>query len=434
MLLNLRLAQEEASPQASDLAAGIARLEALIHITGPDLTDPIKYLIHDLQLGTSTTLWVPTGSSRTFEVWIYEIPSTPPSLDTFPATLLVTVTPPALRTVDLAGDEVSVTIQVAPAPDLASVGTFNNDGYLEIQGGSGPQLIPGSCGIVTQVTFVDPAFDNLALGPVPVHVGIAPSFLDGEYLITGVPLARYFQLLVQQPWAGWSGKSEKVLISNDASPNPINVLLDGYQPLGLNPPADYVADGLPLRTVSFRVTGGSGTYNFFSELAMGLASISSAGLYSVTGTAYADTIDTVTVTDVCFESDSATAEVFWFLAPTLLDSASYGPPVSPPWGSELGGESIWLNGMGFDSTTQVFFGDIPASISFFSYNQLLAISPPHPLGVVDVRVFNPRSNPLLPDFAGFDFTLSNGFEYDGGAANKFEAPFVGDPSRYQYTP
>ncbi|OGP58683.1 MAG: hypothetical protein A2V67_16740 [Deltaproteobacteria bacterium RBG_13_61_14] len=435
VMINLSLAQDQARPLASEQSAGIARLEVLIHITGPGLTDPIKYLIHDLQLGTSITLWVPTGSSRTFEVWIYQIPATAPAPDTFPATLLVTVTPPALRTVDLIGDEVSVTIQVAPAPDLASVGTYNNNGYLEIIGGSSPQLIPGSCGIVTQVTFIDPAFDNLALGPVPVHVGLAPNYLDGEYLITGVPLGRYFQLLVQQTWAGWSGKSEKVLISNDANPNPINVLLQGYQALGLSPANDYVADGLPLRTVSFQVTGGSGTYNFFSDLAMmGLASISPYGLYSVTGTVYADTVDTVTVTDDCFEGDSATAEVFWYLAPVLMPSES--PAISPTSGSELGGDYVYLYGMGFDATTQVFFGGILApTINFYDYYSMDAITPPHSPGVVDVRVFNPRSNSLLPDFAGFDFTMSNGFQYyAGGPANKFEAPFVGDPSRYQYTP
>ena len=432
VILDLSLAQEEASPQASDLGAGIARLETLIHITGPDLTDPIKYLIHDLQLQTSYTLWIPTGPARTFEVWIYEIPSTPPLFDTFPATLLVTITPPALRTVDLIGDEVSLELQVDLAPDLALVGTYNADGYLQFVGSEGPQLIPGYCGLVTEVTFVDPAFDYLRLGPVPVNVGLA----DGEYLITDVPLGRYYQLIVEQPSAGWTGRSEKVLISNDASPNPINVLLEGYHSLEINPAADYVADGLPLPTVSLQVTGGSGTYNSFSsDLTPALASISPAGLYSVTGTVYADTIDTVTVTDACF-GDYATAEVFWFLAPMLLDSATYGPQVSPASGSELGGEFIGLNGMGFDSTTQVFFGNKSSpSVNFLSYNQLEVITPPHPPGFVDVRVVNPRSNPLLRDFAGFDFTLSNGFEYfAGGPANKFEAPFVGDPSRYQYTP
>jgi hypothetical protein len=102
----------------------------------------------------------------------------------------------------------------------------------------------------------------------------------------------------------------------------------------------------------------------------------------------------------------------------------------------LGGEFIWLSGMGFDSATQVFFDDTLApSINFWGYNQLEVTTPPHLPGVVSVRVFNPRSNPLFPEFTGFDFTLSNGFQYyAGGPANKFEAPFVGDPSRYQYTP
>jgi len=441
VVLDLRQAADQSAalpgPLLSSPAASGERLVGLLKITAPDLTEPVRFLLPDLQLGSVQTIWAPSGPARTFELLIYDILPGATTADTFPATLLITLTPRDLRTLDLIGEQVALELVMAANTSLAQVGTYNSDGYIEINRSGAPELLPGNCGIVANATMIDPEFNSLRLGPFPLNIGLNP----GEYLISQVPAGRSFKLALENPFAGWSGESDETLVSDTLNPNPINVLLPGFQLLAISPANGLVGDGLVGETVQFQPSGGFGVYSFQSRLDQmsggSIASISNTGLYAVTGsTLGGDTLDTVTMNDACSTDDLVTAQVYWYMVPMMLDSGTYGPAVSPSSGYINGGDYVYINGQGFDANTQVFFGGNPASLYTFSYNQLYVITPrgATPDAYVDVRAFNPRSNPLFPGFVGFDSILVNAFSYySGGCA--FAAPMLpGSPDRFIYSP
>lgn len=458
VLLDLRQGQAQSAldaAAASGQGAGVL-LVGLLEITGPGLRQPVRFLFPDLQFDAPQTILVPSGSSRTFELWVYEIPSTPGQPNTFPATLLVTLTPPELRTVDLTGDDVSLELVLGPDPDLGGIGTYNGDGYIEMDRAGAPEPVPGNCRIVLEATLIDPAFDDLALGPFPLSIGLDPTFLDGEYLISDVPVSRDFKLQLGNPWMGWSGESATTLVGSTTNPNPIDVVLSGIQPLSIGLPNSYVGDGLIGDAVDLLPSGGYGSFDFSSNFsALGVASIApNTGIYTVIGTLGQDSVDDVVVSDRCSPTDQLHATVYWYMVP-LLNTVGGGelslspqdiirsnggpiPGVQPSSGSTTGGNSLWLYGQGFDANTQAFFNTTPlSSLTFVSYSELNAITPAWPSAQnVDVRVFNPRSNALFPDFKGFDSLYPNAFQYiSGGGGNAFVLPpLPGSPDRFKYSP
>jgi hypothetical protein len=443
VVLDLRQAVDQSAglsePLVSNQAASGVRMMGMLKITASDLTEPVIFFLPDLQMGSVQQLWVPSGPRRTFELWIYEIPPTSVTPDTFPATLFVTLTPRELRTLDLTGEEVNLQLVMGAESNLAQVGTYNNDGYIEMDRASRVERVPGNCRIILSATLIDPEFNSLRLGPFPLHVGLDPNFLDGEYLISEVPAGREFKLALENPFVGWSGESDQTLVSSTLNPNPINVLLSGLLPLTLTPANGMVGNGLVGDTVKFQAAGGYGSYNFttalenYSEGAD--VSISDTGLYRTEGIIGGDTVDAVTVSDTCSPTDQATAQVYWFTAPILLGGFSV-PAISPASGYYTGGDSISINGQGFDTTTQVFFGSNQATTTtLLGFYQMQAVNPAgNQDSYVDVRVFNPRSNPLFPDFVGFDSTMVNAFYYFGGGC-AFEAPILpGSKDRFKYSP
>jgi hypothetical protein len=446
VVLDLRSAAEQSAAitglSASGLIADSTRLVGLLQITAADLPQPVQYLFPDLHMGSVQQILVPSGTGRTFELWIYEIPAPPVLPNTFPATLLVTLTPRELRTLDLAGEVVTLELVMTEDPFLGSIGSYNGDGYIQMDRAGTPEPVPGACGVVVEATLIDSAFNGLELGPFPLNIGLDPTFLDGEYLITQVPTGRSFKLKIGNPGAGWNGESDQTLVSSTVNPNPINVVLTGLQPLALATTNALVGDGMIGESVRLQPSGGYGAYNFTSLLygmsVGGIVSISSWGLYTVTGTFGEDTVDTVTMSDACSPNLSTVkAQVYWYMVPLLYtgggavslkvgspskgissSDAASGPisGVQPPYGGVAGGDSIWLYGQGFDNNTQVFFNATQiSSVTFESYGALNVITPSWPSEqYVDVRVFNPRSNALFPDFKGFDSIYPGAFQYTAG--------------------
>jgi len=77
--------------------------------------------------------------------------------------------------------------------------------------------------------------------------------------------------------------------------------------------------------------------------------------------------------------------------------------ITPAVGPIAGGTSVTISGTGFATGDQVIFGGIPAtSITVTSSSQLIAITPPHVAGTVDVELTNG---------AGQKSSLSQGFTY-----------------------
>jgi glucose/arabinose dehydrogenase len=75
--------------------------------------------------------------------------------------------------------------------------------------------------------------------------------------------------------------------------------------------------------------------------------------------------------------------------------------IAPQEGFERGSETVTITGAGFVSGAQVLFGNTPAlAVRVVSPTELLAVTPPHPAGAVDVTVTNPGVPPdVVP--AGF---------------------------------
>ncbi len=63
--------------------------------------------------------------------------------------------------------------------------------------------------------------------------------------------------------------------------------------------------------------------------------------------------------------------------------------VSPGAGPTSGGTSVEITGSGFTALSNVYFGTEPAaSVTVGSFTEIVAVSPPGPVGTVDVRVTN----------------------------------------------
>ena len=107
----------------------------------------------------------------------------------------------------------------------------------------------------------------------------------------------------------------------------------------------------------------------------------------------------VTVTNPDGQSRSLNHAFLYFAmapAPSIVS-------LSPTAGSVFGGTSITINGANFVSGATVTFGSLSATnVVFVSANQLTALTPPNPVGSVDVVVTNPDAQ---------NGTLSNGYIY-----------------------
>lgn len=69
--------------------------------------------------------------------------------------------------------------------------------------------------------------------------------------------------------------------------------------------------------------------------------------------------------------------------------------IAPAAGSTRGGERVQITGTNFTSRTIVRFGILPAVVTVQSSTALVAVTPPHSPGLVDVTVANPGATPAV---------------------------------------
>lgn len=115
----------------------------------------------------------------------------------------------------------------------------------------------------------------------------------------------------------------------------------------------------------------------------------------VMGTTPAHAVGTVDVV-VTTPGGSATAkDAFTYQAAPVVTG------VAPPTGSYLGGQDVTITGTGLSDATDVTFGGVASPTVFWVGDSLVARTPPHAAGVVDVAVTGP----------GGTGTLANAFTY-----------------------
>jgi len=69
--------------------------------------------------------------------------------------------------------------------------------------------------------------------------------------------------------------------------------------------------------------------------------------------------------------------------------------IAPASGSTRGGERVRITGTNFTGRTLVRFGELAAAVTVQGSTALVAVSPSHPAGLVDVTVSNPGSTPAV---------------------------------------
>ncbi len=107
---------------------------------------------------------------------------------------------------------------------------------------------------------------------------------------------------------------------------------------------------------------------------------------------------TVTVSVTTQGGTSADTEAdnyTYFVGPTITS-------VSPAIGSVNGGTMVLITGTNLANIATVTFGGVPATYMVSGPNQITAQSPPHPAGVVDIRVTTPGG--ANPNTEADDFT------------------------------
>lgn len=108
-------------------------------------------------------------------------------------------------------------------------------------------------------------------------------------------------------------------------------------------------------------------------------------------------------------------QLFAFLAVFALSacggSKNTPPPVitiasvSPARGAHTGNERVFITGANFGTGATVVFGGADATVLSVAPTQIIAVTPAHPLGTVDVVVKNP-DNKSATLAGGFTFTLT----------------------------
>jgi hypothetical protein len=170
--------------------------------------------------------------------------------------------------------------------------------------------------------------------------------------------------------------------------------LPAPQPTSVSPASGRAAGGY---TVTITGTGfvANATVTFGGTAATNVAFASAT---TITATVPAHDAGAVAVVVTNPDGQSGTlANGFTYVAPPTVTS------ISPASGGIGGGEDITITGTGFVEGTTVRFGSDPAiETGFFSATVIIATTPAHAAGAVDVTVTNPD---------GQFVTVSNGFTY-----------------------
>jgi hypothetical protein len=148
---------------------------------------------------------------------------------------------------------------------------------------------------------------------------------------------------------------------------------------------------------------------------------STSGTLVVSTPAHAAGPQSVTVTNPDGQS-AVLAGAFSFVAPPATPAPLLSG-LSPASGPGVGGTVVTLAGTGFVSPVSVRFGGTAATVSAQTANSIVAVAPPHAIGLVDVVVTNPDSQSSTR-VAAFDYvfpadpppTLSSAAPAQGAAA------------------
>ena len=200
---------------------------------------------------------------------------------------------------------------------------------------------------------------------------------------------------------GAVGPADVVVTTDGGSTDPLayTYLADGSDAVvtGLDPDFGPTSGGTAVTITGSGFTGATGV-TFDGVAGSGFA-VNPAGteITVVTPPGAAGPADVV----ITFPAGTADAGIFTYVPPTI-DS------VVPDSGPNTGGTTVTITGSGFTGATDVTFGGVPGTdlVVDPSGTSLTVVTPPGPVGTVDVVVVLPGDDAVAPD----------GFTYSGGPA------------------
>ncbi|MDG4769108.1 IPT/TIG domain-containing protein [Solwaraspora sp. WMMD792] len=200
---------------------------------------------------------------------------------------------------------------------------------------------------------------------------------------------------------GAVGPADVVVTTDGGSTDPLayTYLADGSDAVvtGLDPDFGPTSGGTTVTITGSGFTGATGV-TFDGVAGSGFA-VNPAGteITVVTPPGAAGPADVV----ITFPAGTADAGIFTYVPPTI-DS------VVPDSGPNTGGTTVTITGSGFTGATDVTFGGVPGTdlVVDPSGTSLTVVTPPGPVGPVDVVVVLPGDDAVAPD----------GFTYSGGPA------------------
>jgi len=170
---------------------------------------------------------------------------------------------------------------------------------------------------------------------------------------------------------------------------------------GLSPASGPTTGGTTVAITGTDFQQGA-TVVFGNVPAAKINSVTSTSIEAVTPVHDAGNVD-VTVTNPDTRSDTLlVAFTFAGSPPPIGGPAPTISSVLPNSGPVIGGTVVTITGTDFQSGATVTFGQTPAAVVFSSATQLLATTPAHAQGIVDVIVRNPDTQSA---------TVSGGFTY-----------------------
>jgi len=398
------LNSSKAQRSAQTLTTGEILYHLIVRVTAPDLAKPIIFTKPKYEPGTDFEILLPNGKKRTFDVLMYEeYKPAPPS--EFPATLWIPSISPLERTFDLVGKPLVLEMALTQTLNLADIGTDTNanKGFIWME--TSPQnYIPiPECGNFVELFFQDLEMPEVWMGPVVYTL----SGTTGSYNISWVPVGRPYKIIAKNKALGWDGGSNIFLLDGSTSFYPVDIYLSGFKPLspeGVAPDNLLVKDGDTQGQYPFSITSGWGAYdvtNLYSTSATINPEMPFTYYYQPVFPFGADIVDSIIITDMCYGS-SVRVNAYVYLAPDISDVY---PPVISTWASTCYPQTIYVYGSGFDTTNSVVLIDDSSAditiINRWDYEIDFELAKPRSQGIHTIKVINPESNPLFPNFTGF---------------------------------
>jgi len=410
----------------------------ILTVSASDLDPPLVFVNENYILGSDWTVYVPNGTGRVFSLILYSIPDVPAVPGWFYFDMYEPANPPAERTYDLTGSPLTINIPLRLSP-IGYIGSGSpgiigllDPGFLLSRGfkpmmmntPSGKVEVP-ECPFMLQAYLID-VESGLVLGPALIDMGSGS--MPGYWYLGNVPVNRIYQLKIVRPEMGWLGYSANFILPREEYPGLIlPVVLNGFKPLSIDPKNFLVRDGDSNFSQIIDIAGGWGVYSFFHTLAFGATVVQKDSIlnYKVTALLGSDTVDFIDVYDNCAmvglmasrdpsseaarSPSSLTSRAWWYKAPKI---SSYSPmPIY------FKGIWVYIYGNYFDGlSSRLFLDGKEYNLEDGATTWLYFDSPAKPKGKYNLRVLNPRSNSLFPDFQGFSDSIQ--VEY-GGADNDY---------------